>query len=1249
MSDIDRILPFESPQSVDIEEEMKRSYIDYAMSVIIGRALPDVRDGLKPVHRRVIYGMWEGGNTAGKPYKKSGRIVGDVMGKYHPHGDQAIYDTLVRLAQPFSLRYMLVDGQGNFGSIDADPPAAMRYCVTGDTRVATPGGTVRIDAIVPDAEPETDNDIDLEVFDRLGRPVRASKLFHSGDHPTLRVRTRQGHELTGTRNHPVLCLINPAGVPLLNWKLLEEIEPGDRVLISRRAQSGNEKLSEYEQHLALLCGAFISEGWIGSARAGFNNVDEDYFDAVVAAYDAVVGGARYVQRRKIVSGSDLHELDIHNLEHLHRSPLRHLTGPSREKIVPEFVWSSTPAFKRAFLRSLFTGDGSSSLLPRKTIQVSYSTYSERLARDVQLLVLESGVVSRICKYEKGEFKLVITNRRDARTFARCVGFLGRKQEKLEADLASIPQASRALSHDFVPYVADYVRAESGSRWTDRDWLNRHNIDRIERWEQGGEKILERISSEEVRNVVTPLMTGDYFYAEVESMEDAGVQPVYSLRVDSDDHAFITNGFVSHNTEARLTRLAEEMVRDDIDKETVEWGPNYDGSLEEPLVLPAKVPNLLVNGASGIAVGMATNIPPHNLGEVIDALQLLTEKPDVTVKELMKQLPGPDFPTAGFIHGLDGIREAYTTGRGTIQMRARSAIESSVKGDRQSIVITEVPYQVNKKKLVERIADLVRDKRIEGVSDLRDESDREGIRIVVELKRGEVPEIILNKLYKMTPMQSSFGIILLAIVDNQPEVLNLKGLLEHFVNHRKTVVIRRTRYDLRKAEERAHILEGILKALDHLDEVIATIRASQTPAEAKGRLMEGFELSDPQAQAILEMRLQKLTGLEREKVVEEYEELARLIERLRAILGSDALVLEEIRNELKALKEAYGDPRRTEIIPETHDISIEDMIADEDMVITITNSGYIKRSPLSIYRAQHRGGKGRTGIVTKEGDFVEALYVASAHSYILVFTERGKVHWLKVHEIPQLGPAARGKAIVNLLEIGSDDRVATTVPVRDFEQEGFLLFVTEGGTVKKTELAAYSRPMRGGIIAINVDDDDRLLDVRLTDGKQDILLATADGFAIRFPESDARPMGRATRGVRGITLRKGDHLVGMEALNDADHIFSIAANGLGKRTPIDQYRQQSRGGKGIINQKLSERTGPVIGAMQVRDDDGVMLITHEGKIIRIGVEGVRVSGRSTQGVKLMDLGDDDHLVAVAKLAEREEQELTGDADEEPPIN
>ncbi len=808
-------------QPVDIEDELKRSYLDYAMSVIIGRALPDVRDGLKPVHRRVLYGMWESGNRAGRAYKKSARIVGDVMGRYHPHGDAAIYDTVVRMAQDFSMRHPLVDGQGNFGSLDGDSPAAMRY-----------------------------------------------------------------------------------------------------------------------------------------------------------------------------------------------------------------------------------------------------------------------------------------------------------------------------------------------------------------------------------------------------------------------------------TEIRLMRLAEEMLREDIDKETVDWVPNYDGAEMEPVVLPARFPNLLVNGSSGIAVGMATNIPPHNLQEVIDATILLIDKPEATLAELISIVPGPDFPTGGFIHGVDGIHSAYASGRGTIQVRGRAIIEDLPK-DRHQLVFTEIPFQVNKARLVERIAELVKEKRVEGISDLRDESDRNGIRVVVELKRGEIPEVIQNTLYKHTQLQTSFGMNMLAIVDNQPRVLTLPEILRHFINHRRTVVVRRVRFDLKKAEHRAHILEGLLKALDHIDEIIATIRASANPDEARTNLMERFAFTEIQAQAILDMRLQRLTGLEREKLVEEYRSVMELIERLRAILGSDDLLLEEIKGELRQIRDTYGNPRRTEILTQTHDITIEDMIADEDMVITVTKAGYIKRSPLTLYREQARGGKGRKGMETKEGDFVEHLYVASAHSYVLVFTESGRVYWIKVHRIPEFSPASRGKAIVNLLELDRDERVATTAAVKSFE-DGFLIFATEKGTIKKTELAAFANPRVGGIIAINIDEDDRLLDVRLTSGDNEILLATAKGLAIRFAESNARPMGRATRGVRGIALQKGDRVVGMCALEGEGDLLTVSERGYGKRTDLDEYRLQSRGGKGIINLKINAKTGQVAGVKQVLPEDGVILITQDGKLIRINADGVSRIGRATQGVKVMNLDGDDRIVALAKIEADDEEEGTDSA-------
>ncbi|MFH1177028.1 MAG: DNA gyrase subunit A [Acidobacteriota bacterium] len=800
---------------VAIEQELKRSYLDYAMSVIIGRALPDVRDGLKPVHRRILFGMWEQSNTAGKPYKKSARIVGDVMGKFHPHGDAAIYDTLVRMAQEFSMRHVLVDGQGNFGSVDGDNAAAMRY-----------------------------------------------------------------------------------------------------------------------------------------------------------------------------------------------------------------------------------------------------------------------------------------------------------------------------------------------------------------------------------------------------------------------------------TEVRLARVAEEMLGDDLDKETVEWQPNYDGSLREPRVLPARFPNLLVNGSAGIAVGMATNIPPHNLGEVIDATIALARNPAITIEELIALVPGPDFPTAGLIRGTAGIRQAYATGHGAVQMQARARIEHQKKGERVSIVVSELPYQVNKARLVERIAELVGDKQIEGISDLRDESDRDGIRVVVELKRDAVAQVVLNQLFKLTPMQSSFSITFLAIADNQPRVLNLRQMLELFIDHRKEVVTRRTRYDLARAEEKAHILAGLVIALDHLDEVIKTIRAAADPAAAKAALIAAFGLSALQTQAILDMRLHRLTALERDKILAEYHEILALIERLRAILASETLVLEIVIGELEEIKRKFAEGRRTEILPEESEFSIEDLIVEEDVVVTVTRSGYVKRAPVSTYRAQRRGGRGRRGAAVRDEDPVELLFIASTHDFLLVFTSIGKVYWLKVHEVPEASPAARGKAIVNLLPIAANEKVAALVAVQEFDSEHFLLFATRRGKVKKTELAAYANPRSSGIIAITLEDDDHLLGVRLTDGDSHVFLGTHAGMAIRFHENDVRPMGRGAAGVRGIALRKEDFVEVMAAFaaDDAGDILVVAEKGFGKRTPLAEFRLQGRAGNGVTLMRVTERTGNVAGMRYVVGDEDILLVTAQGMMIRTRTAEVRRTGRATQGVKLIGLEANDQVVSVAKLAE-----------------
>lgn len=806
----EKILP------VHIEEEMKDSYINYAMSVIVGRALPDIRDGLKPVHRRILYGMQDLGLEHNKPFKKSARIVGEVLGKYHPHGDVAVYDTLVRMAQDFSLRYPLVDGQGNFGSIDGDSPAAMRY-----------------------------------------------------------------------------------------------------------------------------------------------------------------------------------------------------------------------------------------------------------------------------------------------------------------------------------------------------------------------------------------------------------------------------------TEARLEHITDWMLLD-LEKDTVDFAPNFDGSLKEPTVLPASLPNLLVNGSSGIAVGMATNIPPHNLKEIADAVIHLIDNPDCEPRDLTKKVKGPDFPTGGIIRGYEGIKKAYSTGRGILKIYARAFIEEQKNG-KEAIIIKEIPYMVNKTNLIESIANLVTNKKVEGITDLRDESDKDGMRIVIELRRGTIARVVLNQLYKHTQMQVTFGVIMLALVNGRPRVLNIKDMLREFVVHRKEIVIRRTQFDLNKALDRAHILEGLKIALKNLDKIIKIIKQSKDPAEAKAELIKKFGLSDRQAQAILEMQLQRLTGLERDKIEKEYLELLKRIEYYRSILASDKKVLEIIKDETRQLAEKFGDERRTEIAPEAEELEIEDLIAEEDVVVTMSHSGYIKRLPITSYRKQRRGGRGVTGADMKEEDFIEHLFIASTHDYMLFFTNKGTVHWLKTHEIPEASRASKGKAIVNLLSIAQGETINAFVTVREFKQGYYLMMVTKNGSIKKTALTAYANPRKGGIIGMGLDKDDQLIAVAMTNGHNEILIATSEGKAIRFKEEQIRDMGRGAKGVRGISLGKKDAVIAMEVVKPEQTVLTVTSQGFGKRTPFKEYRLQSRGGKGIINIKVTGKNGEAVGLKTVSDKDEVMLITEKGMIVRSPVKGIRTTGRSTQGIRMMKIASSDHVACVAKIVPEEEEE------------
>ena len=1012
-----------------LEDEMKSAYLDYAMSVIVGRALPDVRDGLKPVHRRVLFSMSENGLGPTRGYSKCARIVGDVMGNYHPHGDTAIYDTLVRLAQDFSMRYPLVDGQGNFGSIDDDPAAAMRYCVAGDTRVATPTGSPRIDELAAGLEPESERDADLVVHDRLGRPVSASKAFHSGDHPTLRIRTAEGYGLTGTHNHPVLCLVDMVGVPLLLWKRLDELKPGDRL--------------------------------------------------------AVFG-------------------------------------------------------------------------------------------------------------------------------------------------------AQAMPAERVPYVGSFLEEESHGQVSAQDW------------ERGGTTVLERIASPEVRSVVEPLVTGDYYYAAVTSVEDAGVQPVYSLRVDTDDHSFITDGLVSHNTEARLSRISMEMLRD-LDADTVDFVPNYDGRTREPTVLPARFPNLLVNGAAGIAVGMATNIPPHNLREVIDAVVAYIDDPDMDVNGLMGHVKGPDFPTGGVIIGRQGIREAYETGRGRVRVRANAHIEDLGRG-KEGIIVTELPYSVKKGGeggLMQKIAGLALEKKLSEISNLEDHSSqRGGMRLVIELKRDADPRIVLNKLFKHTPMQTTFGVNMVALVDNVPRTLNLREVIHNYVLHQREVVVRRSKHELGQLERRVHVLEGLLVALDNLDAIIALIRASRDRETARGELVSGFELTVVQATAILDLRLAQLTALESDAIKTEHADKLERIRELRELLGDEGKVLALIKDELQEVGERFGDERRTLLADSEDEIDIEDLIPDQQMVITITRSGYIKALPLATYRQQRRGGRGVIGMDMKDGDFIEHLFVCSSHDFLLFFSNRGKVYRSKVYELPEMQRTAKGRALVNILPLRDGERVQSVLSTRDFAESEHLVFATRNGMVKKTEFAAYNTPIKAdGIIAINIHDDDELVSTRRVDAGDRVLIVSRNGMAVRFEEGDARPMGRDTSGVRGMDVSgEGDAVLVMDVARDDMELLVVTENGYGKRTPISEYRLTKRGAKGVGTIKAVEARGELAGALVVRPHQELVLISGQGMVQRTRAGEVRQTGRLTQGVRIMNMREDDRVSAVAVVVEEQAADAAADSAE-----
>ncbi|MDQ3135559.1 MAG: DNA gyrase subunit A [Acidobacteriota bacterium] len=1169
----------------------------------------------------------------------------------------------------------------------------MRYCITGETLVITEQG------LVPIAKASNgDEDLKTCVLSHGSEVHTASKWWDSGVHPVKRVRTRHGFEITGTENHPLLVFRADAeGRPGFTWKLISQLKHGDVLVINRSEKFWPEaavaltefyptlaEASRTVRHalpemltadLAFLLGALTAEGTVQEHRIEFCNNRGDFADEFMAAWRRTFPTCRLhvAERRPSSYGTQPYwQMQIVSQQvvgFLHNLGLR---GKSGQRHMPDVILRSPQPVAAAFLRGLFEGDGSVERSGRSLLRVSLCSQSEALLKQVQTMLLRFGVVaSRIsdASHHRSTHRLAINGRENLMRFARGIGFVsGAKQEKLVAVIALLTGKALAKS-DFIPLIAAYLRARTLRQ---RNWLERNNFDRPARLRAALPRLAATLAPGDYA-MVEYLSRTNYLFDPVVAIDDAGEQGVYSLRVDSACHSFVANGFVNHNTEARMARLSSEILAD-IEKETVDFQPNYDESLSEPSVMPTRVPTLLINGSGGIAVGMATNIPPHNLTEIVDATMALIRKPAMKLEELTKVVSGPDFPTGGFIYGREGIRLAYTTGRGIIQMRARAGIDRVGRGagERDAIIITEIPYQVNKSRLIERIAELVNEKKLDGIADLRDESSRVGMRIVVELKRDAIPQIVLNKLYKMTPMQSSFGVINLAIVDGQPRVLNLKQMLEAFVEFRREVVRRRTEYELKKARARAHILEGLSKAIDALDYIIPLIRNASSVDEARqwmtghfetmtqaktwkgvpgdltlagfiGKLQKvitRLEFSDLQAQAILDLQLRRLSALERQKIIDEYEQIIRLIAELEEILGNEESLRRVILKELEEVKKAFGDARRTQIIDEGVELSVEDMIADEEVAITVTNSGYIKRTPVTAYSRQGRGGKGRFGAAAKNGDWVEHLFTASTHDYIMIFTDDGQVFKLKVHELPDAATAARGKAVVNLINIPTTRKVAGVVPVREFSEGRYVVMVTRKGVIKKTSLAEFQNIRTNGINAINVDEDDTLLDVIMTDGTKRILIATHDGIAIRFDEDDVRSMGRAARGVRGIGLRKDDYVVSACAVSkeDNERMLSVSELGYGKQTKIADYRLQTRGGRGVINMKTSPKIGKVVAVFAVEDDSEIMIITQHGKLIRIEANDIRKTGRSASGVRLIKTDGGDKVTSASLLDPASEEDV-----------
>ncbi|MBC8141171.1 MAG: DNA gyrase subunit A [Armatimonadetes bacterium] len=1241
--------------AIDIASELRTSYLGYAMSTIVSRALPDVRDGLKPVQRRILYAMRELGLSPNSRHLKSAKVVGECMGNFHPHGDQALYGTMVRMAQPFSLRYPMVDGQGNFGSVDDDPPAAMRYCVTYNNLVVTGRGLVPAGAIA-----ETEN-IAEAVLSLDGKTNTASKWFDCGAFPVRTVRTRRGYEITGTTNHPLLvCVPGEGKRTTLVWKTIADLQIGDYMVLDRSETlfpDAPVDLATYhpptpanprtevhalparlDSSFAFLLGALVAEGTCRPSCVEFCNLPGDFADAFATAWANVFPTCRLHTFHREPTGYgkkpflQMQCVSQHVIAFLNAVGLR---GKSAERLVPDAVLRSPQAVIAAFLRGLYEGDGAVERSERSLLRVNLCAKSREILRQVQTVLLRFGIVSTLnAEAGRGTYRLLIIGEDNLQRFAEKIGFASEAKRAALADALATYTSGRVLSQtDFVPFLADFVRENAGRG--NREWFSKNNFDRPERLEKALPRIAQSLSPEEFSHIEN-LARNRYLFDPVAEIVDAGTQNVYSIRVDSDCHSFVAGGFVNHNTEARLTAVAMEMM-EDIEKDTVNFQPTYDNERREPTVMPGKFPYLVCNGGSGIAVGMATNMPPHNLREICDACAYLLDHPDATIEQLMTYVPGPDFPTAGLILGSKGIKAAYHTGRGQVTMQAKTTIEP-MDGGKNVIVISELPYQVIKKKLEEQIGEHVKEKKIDGITAVRDYSDKSGMRLVVELRRDVMPQKILNYLLKHTPLRLNFGVMMISLTESgkSPKTLSLKTILQEYLDHRRDVITRRTKFELARAKARAHILEGLQIAVNFLDEVIAIIRGSNSTEQARIRLIERFSFSGLQAEAILNMQLRQLTSLEQDKIEGEFKDLLKEIGRFEDILMDIRRVNTMIKDDLKYLKTKFGDDRKTRIIPaEAEEINLEDLIKEEEMLITITRDGYIKRLDYDTFRSQKRGGKGVTAGKTRDEDNFEHLFRASTHDYILFFTDRGRVYRLKAFEVPQTSRQAMGTAIINLINIQQDEKITATVPIRDFRTaEGYFLMVTTRGEVKRTAVSEYANLRTNGLVTFDLEGDDALKWVKHTPGDAEVVLSTVNGMAIRFPEDKVPTRGRAAGGVKGITLDGADDFVVSAdvVIGDADaqELLVISELGLGKRTSLAEYRSQNRGGKGLITMKLTERTGKCLVVATVVSKESepnlrLMIVTENGVMIRMKAEEIKTTiSRTTQGVKLINLQDGDRV-------------------------